>query len=169
MHKLWDKGVDIVANVISGGLVALFASVLAVVVIRKRVAIEEKARLQEKKSFEVEELLKSREDIRKRLEGQRSSLADAARAAQNNKEAQAVFNEYAIWLKNNDLSHLASNWKIEKAWENMPSDVISHSVDEYKNIGWDSALPEGTATKFADDILETELPDPNHWNSKLKN
>jgi len=161
VHKLWNKGVDIGANVITSLIVAVLGLLFWRVKLRLDLWADASKHRQKQQMDQAAGQFSRRldDDARySRLSDERDTFATAVLAAQDMPHLAELWESYLAWMQSNDLQLLPGNLSIHSMWANWGSSLRNQT---------------GTAEAVAKVALEIEtlinrtaLRAPEPWEPK---
>jgi hypothetical protein len=127
IDKLWNKGIDISAGIITSTVSAAIVAVIATAAWRVKLWLdlkndEAKQRQQHRIKQELEAPEHKMAEVARvtRLQAELKPLVEHLKAAANGPDLQIAWDRYADWLRGNDLQYLPDNQKVMQAWGNQP-------------------------------------------------
>ena len=100
--KLWDRGVDIVANGLSACIAAAIGSIAAVLTLYFKGTIERVRAYEEERREQEERKIQAKQDLRRRQE-ERKRFAGMIRRAEYAREIGTRITEFTEWMKSESL------------------------------------------------------------------
>jgi hypothetical protein len=150
LQKIWDKGVDITASVISSTLSALIAAVLALIGWRIKLwldlrANEAKLRQEQelKREFERETLKRTFRERHNRLARERDQFVETIRAQPDSFHVSRTLGRYRDWAVRNELVELPGNQAILNELEatSRTLTLAGFPIDRIVDLQQTTALP----------------------------
>lgn len=125
IDKLWNKGIDISAGIITSTVSSAVIAVIATAAWKIKLGLDLKnneaiQRQQHRISQELEATVRRTVEVErvKRLQAELKPLVEHLRQAASGPELMIAWNKYADWLERNNLQDSPANQRVVRVWGN---------------------------------------------------